>query len=397
MAESRKWVFIAAGMLVGGAGVGCEASEPGDSNEQSPLRTHADDVAFQPESCADLPTVSQQALEAWSFDFDPDTWEYKCGASVPDGAGGAVMVRGVDSSYGSLALFTFGKDHGGSGVSLNASNFTPSSQSGGVLGFTTPVGGGQPWLTYLDTASLQFIHHPPETAQVVLTAADPAGGLRAFLADGTLKAYSATGSALWSVPVGLSAPPSALGVDAQGHTLVLAAGTTRFGASTAEGVWVDASGQPNPPFLALTSAPGSAASYALTPQAQQGLFLSIKEGGLKNWAAAFASLEPSSVPAPAWLVHAAQRNLFRLPSGKGYLRVTQNCFPQGEILTASGLTCSTFNFPSIAGPGCGPLSLGKDGTVVESLPSIQHRYGSREEGYYTETVCRVRWWPRLLQ
>jgi hypothetical protein len=398
MAESKKWLFITAGLFVGGVGAGCETPAPGMSMEEAPQRPQAVAAEEQTDAeCEALPQVSPQALAAWVYDYDPDYSEFKCGAAVPDGAGGVVMVRGVGgNSYNSLSLF-LGRDNGWvTGTSYSAFNFTPASQSGGVLGFSTPVGGGHPWLTYLDTTLMTLTHHPPEAAPVLMTSVDPAGGLRAFLADGTLKAYSATGESLWSVPVSLSAPLKALGVDAQGHTLVLAGGNTRFGASTAEGVWVDSSGQPTPPFLALASAPGSAASYELTPQAEQGLFLSIQEGISQSWAAAFASLEPSSSPAPTWLAQGAQRTLFRLPSGRGYLRLSQDCAPQGELITASGLTCSTFSFPSIAGPGCGSLRLGMDGTVVESLPPTQHRYGEMGDSYI-ELVCRARWWPALLQ
>ncbi|WP_375757501.1 hypothetical protein [Corallococcus exercitus] len=347
----------------------------------------------RPAECGYMPTVSPEALGAWDYEFDPAQLNALCGVPVSDGAGRGVMVRLYDQS---INVWVIGKDHSTfMSLSFAASNFQPTSQSNGVLGFSTPLGGGMPWLTYLDTTNGQFTHHPPETAPVVRTAVDPTGGLRALLADGTLKAYSATGEVRWSVPVSMSALTRALGVDAQGRTLLLAAGTTRFGTSTVEGLWVDSSGQPGAPFLAMAPAPGPDAIYEFVPQAKQGLFLAIWEHGNKRWAAAFKSLRPASSTLPTWLARGAPDNLLRLPDGRGYLRVAQGCSLGAQFITASGMACGTFAFPG-SSTECGPLSLDADGTVVEALPSSENHYHT-PDGTESERICRIRWWPGLIQ
>ncbi|WP_375757502.1 hypothetical protein [Corallococcus exercitus] len=345
-----------------------------------------------PAECGSMPTLPPEALGAWDSVMDPAQREFPCGATLSDGAGRGVSLRYYPPN---VSVWVLGKDNYSGGVNFEASHFQPTSQVNGILGFSTPTGGGLPWMTYVDTSNDQLIHHPAEPAQVVMTAVDPTGGLRALLADGTLKAYSATGQVRWTVPVALSAPVKALGVDAQGHTLVLAAGNTRFGPSTAEGLWVDSAGQPGAPFLALAPAPGGTASYELMPQAKKGLFLAIRENGTQRWAAAFKPLRPAASVAPTWLALEAQHALLRLPGGKGYLRVSPGCNRQGQFITASGQTCGTFSIPATYG-ACGPLSVATDGTLFEALPPQDNAY-HYPDGYELETVCRARWWPALIQ
>ncbi|MHA7629097.1 hypothetical protein [Corallococcus sp. M7] len=344
-----------------------------------------------PWECESMPTVSPEALETWGGVLDPAQTEFPCGATLSDGAGRGVSLRYYPPN---VSVWVLGKDNYSGGVNFEASDFQPTSQVNGILGFSTPTAGGLPWMTYVDTSNDQIIHHPAETAQVVMTAVDPKGGLRALLADGTLKAYSATGYVRWSVPVALSASIKALGVDAQGHTLLLAVGTTRFGPSTAEGLWVDGAGQPGAPFLALAPAPGGRATYELMPQATKGLFLSIWESGTRRWAAAFKPLRPASSNIPAWLAQDAQHSLLRLPGGKGYLRISPGCSRQARFITASGQACSTFDVPA-AYSACGALSVAADGTLFESLPPQTNGY-HYPDGYQYELVCHARWWPGLI-
>ncbi|WP_148282215.1 hypothetical protein [Corallococcus coralloides] len=379
-----------------------EDPDPGTSPEEEP------DPLPDPAECESMPQVTPEALGAWRFmgtmweEYGQYSSPITCDEPVPDGAGSVVLP--LRWSGGAQDLYVGTQD--GWNLSGSGTTFTPTSQSGGVLGFSTPADGGLPWMTYLDTTSLEFTTLPAETARVVMTAEDPTGGLRAFLADGTLKAYSATGELRWSLAVSLSAPLKAMGVDAQGQTLLLAAGDTRFGASAVEGVWVDVAGQPGLPFLALGQAP--AGTYELVPRAQEGLFLGVT-GSAKSWAAAFKSMQRSSRAVPAWLAQDVGRPLLRLPDGTGYLRYSVSggsnwdCLHAVELIAPSGQSCAQFQLPSQGAPEqvCGPLKLARDGTVTETLYSR-----SRSDGYYdsegnrhtrNSSACRVRWWPALIQ
>ncbi|WP_225413201.1 hypothetical protein [Stigmatella hybrida] len=186
---------------------------------------------------------------------------------------------------------------------------------------------------------------------------------------------------------------AALGVDAQGHTLVLT--------GSAQGLWVDASGQPGTPFLARAPGPLNAwgSSSVLVPQAEQGLFLGVPSGDTMTWTA-YAPMDPQAHPAPAWLSNDAARPLVRLPSGKGYLRWGRPlaCQHEAEILSASGQSCGKTRFPALPpdrwGP-CGSMSLGPDGTAIETFPRDSRLEG--DEGGYNEVYfCRARWWPALF-
>ena len=463
MVGRRAWRFIVAGLFAGGVGAGCGNSAPGSSLEDPPpgpqvidveedapdtgsvigedtsrpgeqtdpvtppeepgtggpiedpepepeLPPEEPDPLPDPAECESMPQVTPEALGAWRF--MGTMWEeyeraspITCDAPASDGAGNVVLPLRWSSGGQDIYLGTrTSSDLSGT----TEATFTPTSQSGGVLGFSTPREGGLPWMTYLDTTTLEFTRFPAEAAQVVTTVEDPTGGLRALLADGTLKAYSATGEVRWSVPVAMSAPLKALAVDARGQTLMLAAGDTRFGASTVEGLWVDSSGQPGLPFLALAQAP--AGFYELEPRADGGLFLSVFTVS-KSWVATFKSLRRASSPAPAWLAQDAQpwRPLLRLPDGTGYLRYSVsggsnwNCRHEVELIAPSGRSCAEFQLPAqdLVEQSCGALKLAKDGTVTETL-----RSRSRTDGYYdsegnrhsiNSTACRARWWPALLQ
>ncbi|MBN8468713.1 hypothetical protein JYJ95_19555 [Corallococcus exiguus] len=432
MVGRRAWRFIVAGLFVGGAGAGCgnsatgrslaDAPEPprevdigvpdpgGVTGEDTPKPDPVDpgkppeqqphDAGVPPEqdagtppeqpdpvACEGVPNISQQqlaAFEAWSHGGDR---EISCFATAPDGAGGALVLRGNG------VTFQIATRSGGSLFWYSVNDFVATAQPGGMLGITDPIQDVPQWLLFVDGPTGHARQQQNEAAEIVMTSVDPTGGLRAVLADGTLKAYSVQGETRWSLPVSLSAPLSAVGVDARGHTLVLAVGDTRFGPSTVEGLWVDSEGQPGQPFLALAQAP--AGSYELMPQVNNGLFLAVNQGA-RTWAAAFESLRPEGSPAPEWLARGAERPLLRLPGGKGYFRPSATstgnwvCERRAELISPTGSSCGTFQFPSTPekGLGCQQLMLGADGTVVEPVDS------GYEDG---QVYCSVRYWPRLLQ
>ncbi|MBN8231326.1 hypothetical protein JYK02_27810 [Corallococcus macrosporus] len=370
-------------------------------SEQEPPPTPPPQEQPDPTACEGVPSVSQQqlaAFEAWSHQGDKYV---SCSASAPDGVGGALVLRGNG------VTFEIATRSGSSLTWYNVNDFVATAQPGGMLGITDPIQDVPQWLLFVDGPTSYARQQPNEAAEIVLTSVDPAGGLRAVLADGTLKAYDVRGETRWILPVSLSAPLSAVGVDARGNTLVLAAGDTQFGPSTVEGLWVDGDGQPGQSFLALAQAPSG--SYELMPQAKEGLFLAVNHGA-RTWAAAFESLKPEAGPAPEWLARGAERPLLRLPGGKGYFRpsVTQVgysiCERQAELVSPTGSSCGTLPFPTTSDDAsyfCEHLMLGADGTVVEPLSSkymgSPGNPGPDDPQPEWGLHCKVRYWPRLLQ
>ncbi|WP_224370969.1 hypothetical protein [Hyalangium versicolor] len=322
-----------------------------------------------------------------------------CGPSTSDGAG-TVVISTIHYSY---YMWEFdGFDSGGnhSSTGFYTDTFEPYGQAGGFLSFSL---NNQYHLSYLDSRTWQFTHYPPEPHDPVKVTADPRGGLRALFTDGMLKAYGPTGETLWSISPNLSGPVQAMGVDAQGHTLLVTHGPSDEngdGTEWVQALWVDAAGQPGTPFLAQVQAPVYA--YELVPQAGQGLFLGIKNGATKTWTA-FAPLETHSSPAPAWLSGDAERPLIRLPGGKGYLRwgTPIACQHEAEILSASGTSCGKTRFPAPPPHNswqstCGSMSVGPDGTIVETLPR-DYYVADPEDSSSVYYFCPVRWWPALFK
>ncbi|MGE6757560.1 hypothetical protein ACQKGO_06065 [Corallococcus interemptor] len=347
-----------------------------------------------PTDCEGVPSVSRQQLAAFELWSHSGSREVSCFATAPDGAGGALILRGNG------VRFQIAASWGGSMTWYSVNDFVATAQPGGMLGITDPIQDVPQWLLFVHGPTGHVRQQPNEAAEIVMTSVDPTGGLRAVLADGTLKAYDVYGETRWSLPVSLSAPVSTVGVDARGHTLVLAAGDTRFGPSTVEGLWVDSDGQPGQPFLALAQAP--AGGYELMPQVKEGLFLAVNHGA-RTWAAAFESLKPEAGPAPEWLARGAERPLLLLPGGKGYFRPSAtdtgnwSCERQAELISPAGSSCGTLPFSSSPKGDLSPckhLMLGADGTVVEPVGNIEPEWADRE-GH--PVYCSVRYWPRLLQ
>jgi hypothetical protein len=369
MAAGNRWRFIQLGLLLSGLGAHADTS---DCDELPPI----------------LPEAPAEAASAYEY----GTRYLNCGATAADGTG-AVVASSTRYSYNPVTLQ--GWSHGDNGwvmplwMDFWTDIFEPYGQPRGFLSFSLS---NSFYVSYLDSQTWQFTHHPREPHELVRVTEDPRGGMRALFSDGSLKAYGPTGETLWSTPLTLSATVQALGVDMQGHTLVLTSPT--------QGLWVDASGQPGTPFSTMAPLYDWDSPYKIVPQATQGLFVGVPNGGTTTWTA-FSPLDPQPRPAPAWLSGDPDRPLVRLPSGKGYLRWGRPavCQHEAEILSASGKSCGKTRFPALPPDRlgyCGSMSLGRDGTVIETLP--RDSLIEEHEGQYSEIpFCRVRWWPALFK
>ena len=135
-----------------------------------------------PDACEGVPSISPQALAEWQ-DFEDRGDRYiSCLTSVPDGGGGAVVLRGDGVTF---QIST----RGGVLAQYIANGFSATSQPGGMLGISDPLNDDPQWLTFVNAATGEVIQRPNAQAELVMTAVDPIGGLRAVLADGTLKTY----------------------------------------------------------------------------------------------------------------------------------------------------------------------------------------------------------------
>ncbi|MBZ4375623.1 hypothetical protein [Corallococcus sp. AS-1-6] len=356
--------------------------------------------------CAAMPPVMPEAPAQWREHSRSGDKYMQCGPSASDGVGSVVFSHfSTDQSYAmNLHMWFWGEGSPASlesrGVFLPTDRFLAFGQPRGFLNFNSAYHDS---VTYLDSRTGEVTHHPlDQDGYFVSAAADPNGGARGLLDDGTLKAYGPTGELLWSASTPMRGYVRAMGVDARGNTLIIVAEGYDVGGTTqAQGLWVDASGQPGNPFLALAQAPiGWFAFYELVPQATEGLFLGTSNRDTPKTWTAFAPLEPQGRPGPAWLQSdpAETVTLSRLESGKGYIRWrrTSACQNAAEFLTPSGKSCGTTRFPPLypeAPNFCGTLSRGPDGTVIETFPVVSERPPESDVSIKT---CAYRWWPALL-
>jgi hypothetical protein len=435
----RRWV-VGVGLLLGGLGTGCgtsdalggpspEAVAPDPTVDEGPSGggggtqqpTEQVDPVIPPEqpveneppppppdpepsACETFPGFAPEVLAAWKYVEKSTPRDGTCQGAAADGRGNVIVT--ADNEFSSRMVFTVYPspgNYGWDGVIEDARNMDLNGQPLGFLGHSwEPYSGGPTWVTFLDLSQRRIIQHPRQPNGHLASAVNPAGGLHEVLLDGTLQAYSATGELRWSVSLGslLNGPVRALGVNTEGHTLVLSEGEWAEGAVSVEGVWVDSSGQPGTPFLALTleQAPNVESRYDFAPLLQGGLVLGVENPFGKTWVAAFESLQSASGPLPSWLDGTDGRRFELLPGGKGYLRWSQvsaegqGCRHEAQFIAATGESCGKVLMPSVnTTESCGRISMGGDGTVVDELPS---RWVPVDRSFY---MCRVRWWPALFR
>ncbi|MBN8470723.1 hypothetical protein JYJ95_29815 [Corallococcus exiguus] len=355
--------------------------------------------------CAAMPPVMPEAPGQWR-EYTKSGDDYlQCGPSVSDGMGSVVFsdYRTGQSSAMNLRMWFWGEGSPASlesrDVFLPTNRFLAFGQSRGFLNFDSA---SRDSVTYLDSQTGEITHHPlDQDGSFVKAASDPNGGARGLLIDGTLKAYGPTGELLWSASTPMTGHVRAMGVDARGHTLIIMADGYGTETAKAQGLWVDASGQPGTPFLALMQAPtGYAAFYDFVPQVKEGLFLlATNSNGPRTWTA-FAPLEPQGRQVPAWLANEplGMMRLWRLEGGRGYIRwhIRSPCQSELEFLTPSGKSCGTTRIPQNPKlPGyCGMLSRGSDGTVIETFPVFGETLPNSDFVY--RVTCTFRWWPALF-
>ncbi|RKH71005.1 hypothetical protein D7X55_08865 [Corallococcus sp. AB049A] len=432
--NTRRWV-VGVGLLLGGLGTGCGTSDargegapevvaPEPAVDEGPagggaVTEEPADPVIPPEqpveneppppppdpgpsACERLPQPSPAVLATWRYWERTTPTDGTCQGAAADGRGDIIMLTdNAISTRMYFAVLPSVTTYDWEGSIDEAYRMDLNGQPQGFLGHARDVWDFT-WVTFLDISQRRIIQHPRPPSVSLHSAVNPAGGMHEVLADGTLHAYGATGELRWSLSVAslLNGPVSALGVNTEGHALLLSAGAPAEGAVSVEGVWVDSSGQPGTPFLALTleQAPDVESRYTFAPLLQGGLVLGVENTFGKKWVAAFEGLQAASSPLPSWLDGGDGRRFELLPGGKGYLRWSQvtagnqGCQHEARLIAASGESCGKVVLPAMdAQEGCGKISMGGDGTVVNVLSS---RWMDVEKPF---TYCRVRWWPALFR
>ncbi|AKF86480.1 hypothetical protein MFUL124B02_27495 [Myxococcus fulvus 124B02] len=350
-----------------------------------------------------VPVIQPEALADWKYATQATSTYGSCDYSAVDGAGNIIMTQMPENlrSMGFTVLRPDGSYLWGGGVS-NANTMQLLGQSRGFLGRAYHPFEDLTWLTFIDNVNRQVAVLSEPATGVLWNAENPVGGLHEVGEDKTVRAYSDVGQLRWSTSLAtiLNGPPHVVGVNTEGHTLVLSIAQTSSGAAEVEGVWVDSSGQPGTSFSALTLPnPPQYAHYTLAPLVQGGLLLSAQNYLGKSWVASFGSLQTSAGPVPGWLSNGDTSPFALLSGGRGYVRWTtvnedpSGCQFEARLTAPSGESCGTVRLPSTGtGDACFMVSMGRDGTVVESLPSI---YVSESSRPYS--ICRARWWPALFR
>ena len=219
---------------------------------------------------------------------------------------------------------------------------------------------------------------------------DPTGGVVVY-DDGLkdIRAYDSSATLRWHVLLGESGFAT-LGVDRAGHVLVLFDGTSRYGAGTLAGVWIDHDGAAKSAVFRAVDGLAATTGLDFGTRVGDGLFLS--QGG--KWIRAFASRATSSQPPPDWLAKRAPGKLRMARNAKAYAFLPLDgaavpvCSQQLEIVAPTGKSCGTLSFDlSAAACTTGALEVGYDGTVLQLLPLAPCG---------PACSCSWRWYPGLV-
>jgi hypothetical protein len=223
---------------------------------------------------------------------------------------------------------------------------------------------------------------------------DPSGGVVVYEEDVTkhFQAYDASANLRWDVNFSPETGFNTLGVDRQGHVLVLFDGTSRYGAGTLAGFWIDHEGKNKGTVFRAVDGLSSTTGIELATRVNDGLFLS--QNG--KWLREFPSRGTSSQGAPDWLGQKAPTKLRMAHGGTAYALLPLDgstaspCAQQIEIVAPSGASCVTLPFP-IPGGGAaacttGALEVGYDGTVLQLLPTTCG----------ATCACKWQWYRGLL-
>lgn len=389
----RAWSWTALGVLCLACGGEPPAPAPDTGVEQDPPAVaQAACDTLRPGSLGASVTVSTKKL--------PPSLHGWPGTS--DGAGNVLLK--LDGSMSSR-LFQF---HAADGKPLA----TVSSFEVDPLPLARGFQGAQAW-TRSQPYTSRLLHfssggtqtETPYQPGFFQQALDPTGGTMVLaVAAGELQAYDGAAQQRWrrALPLPVKngeAKALAMGVDRQGHTLVLFDGSLDFEAGTVGGLWVDAAGNVGPRFRALTEAPGPL-SLSLHPAADAGLFLQaygLTADSASTWVGRLLPGVAQAQPVPAFLgAHPGmQPQVVRggaayalLPRG---LLSSERC--ELELYDVAGNACGKLDF-SREGRGCASLSVGLDGTVF-----IQPLQTERDCNYETNGDCSWTWswWPGLLK
>lgn len=187
----------------------------------------------------------------------------------------------------------------------------------------------------------------------------------------------------------------AFATDRQGNTLVLVDGSSRYGAGTAGGVWIDHSGHAGDEFKATDAEVGD-----LYPRVGSGLFMRDRWG---SWVAQFEPFGPGAPP-PAWLSSRdAGTTLHMARNGRAYAVIAPpssargTCSTSVDVVAPSGKNCGTAVFPSPVVQQFGVSScssqivVGYDGTAIQRTEKVWEGGGS------SNYSVPHRWWTGFFR
>ena len=195
------------------------------------------------------------------------------------------------------------------------------------------------------------------------------------------------------------------GVDLLGRSLVITDGTSRFGNGTISAQWFDRDGTAlTGEFLLVNGfADGTYIWFETSALIGGGVLVRRMDlyGGPRALALAVASSgAPEVRQAPDWMVSRRDVQLQLARGGGAYAALPYGgssvaCVQRVEVLAPDGTSCGWRDYP-LAGGTCNTrdLTLGFDGTVIQSLPLSMESEPDDHTGAHT---CTWRWWPVALR
>ncbi|HZX97375.1 MAG TPA: hypothetical protein VFE90_22860, partial [Myxococcales bacterium] len=335
-------------------------------------------------ACASL--VPRDAGTPFFVDLDTGDASQVCAAGRPDGTGTIPLRAGTFDANG-IHRTTWSFVRAADGLQLSRLEYAPGTGPLTVLaqpqGFTglEPVGSPATIDLHAFTAQGADLSVAHSSASAVLP--DPAGGSVAFVLtrDRTsfslrFHRYDAAGKLTVDSQAATGSAPDlgvswVAGVALEGRTLLV------YGATgmACHALWLDVRGSP----VSAVFEPSICDIRQLRPLLDGSLAVEgLDRDRNPTIAGVIAPLGTRVSAAPAWLL--GMRELFLLPAGRGYALRRQGTSRPLELISPEGETCGALTTPEM---GNGPLSVGRDGTLVEQD--------------LTGTGCTFRFYPQLFR
>jgi hypothetical protein len=308
----------------------------------------------------------------WTASFPAPSQVYSCVPGAVDG-NGAVGIGG-ERADGTVVFAFFTSDGKPQSTREYQSRVQPRlyPQNSGFLVVTTEATGLAVYSLASDGSERNHLRNLSGAGRIAVNAA----GELVVVTNNSIELLDATFASRWSVSIAdIVEGRYAVGMDHNGHVLLLFDGRSRFENTDVAGLWVTHDGHRGAIFPAIPLKYRDTV-LELSPRVGGGFWVLEIHEMSTDWLMEVDSLATTSSPPPAWL-HWTKPTPVRNERGYALFPDTFGAFSPTctlEVTSLSGKGCGVLQFddPSQSCDSRGQLIVGVDGTLVQSLRPAQN-------------------------